>query len=50
MRPMAAALTGALISGVAMYAIGTPTKKIDMNAYRAEVALLAEKYLGKAVN
>ena len=31
----------------AMYAIGTPTKKIDMNAYRAEVALLAEKYLGK---
>lgn len=31
----------------AMYAIGTPTKKIDMNAYRAEVAILAEKYLGK---
>jgi ubiquinone biosynthesis protein len=31
----------------AMYAIGTPTKKIDMNAYRAEVALLAEKYLGR---
>lgn len=31
----------------AMYAIGTPTKKIDMDAYRAEVALLAEKYLGK---
>jgi ubiquinone biosynthesis protein len=31
----------------AMYAIGTPTKKIDMQAYRAEVALLAEKYLGK---
>ncbi len=31
----------------AMYAIGTPTKKIDMNAYRAEVAMLAEKYLGK---
>lgn len=30
-----------------LYAIGTPTKKIDMNAYRAEVALLAEKYLGK---
>ncbi|HEX4478380.1 MAG TPA: AarF/ABC1/UbiB kinase family protein [Polyangiaceae bacterium] len=31
----------------ALYAIGTPTKKIDMRAYRAEVALLAEKYLGK---
>jgi ubiquinone biosynthesis protein len=31
----------------AMYQIGTPTKKIDMNAYRAEVAMLAEKYLGK---
>jgi ubiquinone biosynthesis protein len=30
-----------------LYAIGTPTKKIDMNAYRAEVGLLAEKYLGK---
>jgi ubiquinone biosynthesis protein len=30
-----------------LYAIGTPTKKIDMNAYRAEVALLAERYLGK---
>lgn len=31
----------------AMYAIGTPTKKIDMNAYRAEVGMLSEKYLGK---
>ncbi len=31
----------------AMYAIGTPTKKIDVNAYRAEVAMLSEKYLGK---
>ena len=31
----------------AMYAIGTPTKKIDMEAYRAEVAMLSEKYLGK---
>jgi ubiquinone biosynthesis protein len=31
----------------ALYAIGTPTRKIDMHAYRAEVALLAEKYLGK---
>jgi ubiquinone biosynthesis protein len=31
----------------ALYAIGTPTKKIDMRAYRAEVALLADKYLNK---
>ncbi len=31
----------------AMYAIGTPTKKIDMDAYRAEVAMLSEKYLGR---
>lgn len=31
----------------ALYAIGTPTKKIDIDAYNAEVALLAEKYLGK---
>ena len=31
----------------AMYAIGTPTKKIDMEAYRAEVGMLSEKYLGK---
>ncbi len=31
----------------ALYAIGTPTKKIDLNAYRAEVALLSEKYLEK---
>lgn len=30
-----------------LYQIGTPTKKIDMNAYRAEVAVLAERYLGK---
>ena len=31
----------------AMYAIGTPTKKIDMEAYRAEEGMLSEKYLGK---
>ena len=31
----------------ALYAIGRPTKKIDMREYRAEVAMLAEKYLGK---
>ena len=31
----------------ALYAIGRPTKKVDMREYRAEVSLLAEKYLGK---
>lgn len=31
----------------ALYQIGRPTKKIDMREYRAEVALLAEKYLGR---
>jgi len=31
----------------ALYAIGTPTKPVDMDAFRAEVALLSEKYLGK---
>lgn len=31
----------------ALYAIGKPTKKVDMREYRAEVALLAEKYLGR---
>ncbi len=31
----------------ALYAIGTPTKKVDMRAYRAEVSMLAEKYLGR---
>ncbi|MBK9262072.1 MAG: AarF/ABC1/UbiB kinase family protein [Polyangiaceae bacterium] len=31
----------------ALYLIGTPTKKVDMRAYRAEVSLLAEKYIGR---
>jgi len=31
----------------ALYSIGTPTKKIDMRAYRAEVSILAEKYVGR---
>jgi ubiquinone biosynthesis protein len=31
----------------ALYTIGTPTQKVDMRAYRAEVAMLADKYLGK---
>jgi ubiquinone biosynthesis protein len=30
-----------------LYQIARPTKKIDMREYRAEVALLAEKYMGK---
>jgi ubiquinone biosynthesis protein len=33
----------------ALYAIGTPTRKVDMRAYRADVSLLAEKYLGRAL-
>ncbi len=31
----------------ALYALATPTRKIDMLAYRAQVALLAERYLGR---
>jgi ubiquinone biosynthesis protein len=31
----------------ALYAIGRPTRKVDMREYRAEVSLLAEKYVGK---
>ena len=31
----------------ALYAIGRPTKKVDMREYRAEVSMLAEKYVGK---
>jgi ubiquinone biosynthesis protein len=31
----------------ALYSIGTPTKKVDMRAYRATVARLADKYLGR---
>ncbi|MEA2748551.1 MAG: ubiquinone biosynthesis protein [Myxococcales bacterium] len=31
----------------ALYTIGRPTKKVDMREYRGEVALLAEKYLGR---
>jgi ubiquinone biosynthesis protein len=31
----------------ALYAIGTPTRKIDRQAFEADVAALAEKYLGK---
>jgi ubiquinone biosynthesis protein len=31
----------------AIYSIGIPTKKVEMRAYRAEVARLSDKYLGK---
>lgn len=31
----------------AMYAIARPTKKVDMPRFRGEVALLADRYLGK---
>jgi len=31
----------------ALYAIGRPTRKIDMQEYRAEVSMLAEKYIGR---
>lgn len=31
----------------ALYAIGKPTRKVDRQAYDAEVAMLASKYLGK---
>jgi ubiquinone biosynthesis protein len=31
----------------AMYSLATPTKKVEMRAFRANVALLAEKYLRK---
>ncbi|MDB4984905.1 MAG: Ubiquinone biosynthesis monooxygenase UbiB [Myxococcaceae bacterium] len=31
----------------ALFAIGTPTKKIDRREFDAEVAILADKYLGK---
>jgi ubiquinone biosynthesis protein len=33
----------------ALYAIGRPTKKIDKTAFRTEVSLLAEKYVGVAL-
>ena len=31
----------------ALYAVARPTKKVDMREYRAEVATLADKYLGR---
>lgn len=32
---------------LALYEIGSPSKKIDMASYQAEVALLSDRYLGK---
>jgi ubiquinone biosynthesis protein len=32
-----------------LYAIGKPTVKVDMRAYRQEVSMLAEKYIGKSL-
>jgi ubiquinone biosynthesis protein len=34
---------------LALYEIGTPTKKVDMEAYKAEVGLLSEKFLGRTL-
>lgn len=31
----------------ALHAIATPTRKVDMQAFRSEVAMLADRYLGK---
>ena len=44
---IAAARNDAVAVADALYAIGRPTKKIDMREYRAEVGLLAEKYIGR---
>ncbi len=33
----------------AIYAIGRPTKKVDMREYRSYVAVIAEKYLGRTL-
>ncbi len=33
----------------ALYALGKPTRKVDQAAYRADVASLARKYLGKSL-
>jgi ubiquinone biosynthesis protein len=44
---LAAARKDAYAVADALYAIGRPTKKVDMREYRAEVATLAEKYVGK---
>lgn len=44
---LAAARQDSLGVADALYALGTPTRKVDMRAYRAEASMLAEKYLGR---
>lgn len=44
---VAAARNDTVAVADALYAIGRPTKKIHMGEYRAEVSMLAEKYLGR---
>lgn len=46
---IAAVRNDALGVADALYAIGRPTKKIDMRAYRDEVSQLAEKYIGRSL-
>jgi ubiquinone biosynthesis protein len=43
---VAAARKDGLAVANALYAIGRPTGKVDMSAFRAEVSLLAERYIG----
>ncbi len=33
----------------ALYAIGTPTRRVELSAFHADVALLSERYLGRAL-
>ncbi|RYE92055.1 MAG: AarF/ABC1/UbiB kinase family protein [Myxococcales bacterium] len=44
---LAAARQDSLGVADALYALGTPTRKVDMRAYRAEASMLAEKYLNR---
>ncbi len=44
---LAAARQDSLGVADALYSLGTPTRKVDMRAYRAEASMLAEKYLGR---
>ena len=46
---IAAVRSDTLAVADALYAIGTPTRKVDMRAYRAEASMLAEKYLGRQI-
>lgn len=44
---LAAARSDSVAIADALYAMSTPTRRVDMRAYRAEVAMLSERYLGK---